>query len=51
MSRSILIALMALRKSLIYLLIFTTIGSLLAYKIIVRAYQNDIAYDIEKLQR
>lgn len=42
---------MALRKSLIYFLVFTAIASLFAYKIVVRAYDVDsAAYDIEQLK-
>lgn len=41
---------MTLRKTLIYFLIFTSIASLFAYKIIVKAYGNDSMYDIEKLK-
>lgn len=39
---------MSLRKSLLYLLIVTTVGAVLTYRIIVRAYENlDNRYDIE----
>jgi hypothetical protein len=41
---------MALRKSLIYLLIFTTVGAFFTYKIIVSAYQDTGMYDIENLK-
>lgn len=39
---------MSLRKSLLYLLIVTTIGSIFTYKIIVSAYENlDDRYALE----
>lgn len=41
---------MTLRKTLIYFLIFTSFASLFAYKIIVKAYDGDNMYDIEKLK-
>ena len=41
---------MTLRKSLIYLLIFTTVGALFTYKIVVSAYSVEDAYDIENLK-
>jgi hypothetical protein len=42
---------MTLRKSLLYLLIFTTVGSFFTYRIIVKAYDTESAYDIESLER
>lgn len=41
---------MTLRKSLLYLLIFTTIGSFFTYRIVVRAYDTMGLYDIENLK-
>lgn len=39
---------MSLRKSLLYLLIVTTVGAIFTYRIIVRAYENlDDRYAIE----
>ena len=40
---------MALRKSLVYFLIFTLIGGFFAYRIVAKAYDNAYAYDIDAL--
>ncbi len=37
---------MTLRKTLIYFLIFTSVAALFSYKIIVKAYDNEDAYDM-----
>ena len=42
---------MTLRKTLVYFLIFTTVAALFSYRIIVKAYDTEAAYDIESLQR
>jgi hypothetical protein len=42
---------MKLRKSLIYLLIFTTVGAFFTYKIVVKAYDGvEDRYNIETLK-
>ncbi len=40
---------MVLRKSLVYFLIFTVIGALFTYRIVVKAYQDPNSYDIDSL--
>lgn len=43
---------MKLRKSLVYMLIFTTVGAFFTYKIVVKAYSGvEDRYDIESLKR
>ncbi len=41
---------MKLRKTLLYFLIFTTVSSLCAYKLVIKAYSIDTAYDIDSLK-
>lgn len=41
---------MTLRKTLVYFLIFTSVAALLTYKVVVKAYDTETAYDIERLK-
>ena len=41
---------MTLRKTLVYFLIFTTVAALFTYRIVVKAYDTETAYDIDSLK-
>lgn len=41
---------MTLRKTLLYFLIFTVFASFFTYKIVVKAYDSEDAYNIDSLK-